>query len=211
MKAKTKTVLSVIINTVICLATTATVISYFFIKSPLIENGWESFKFFTTDSNVLTAIAAALTAAYNIAVLRGKRGALPRAVTFFKFMGAVSLTLVFLTVMCLLLPAYGAETVFGGTGFYMHVITPVLSVLSFAWLDGHRRIPLKQAWLGMPAIVAYGALYLTQVVILQNWSDFYLFNYGGRWYITLPVILSVSYGLSVLLSVLLNQLQRRNS
>ena len=58
MTAKTKTVLSLIINGVILLVTTGVMISYFISPGELIENGWDSFKFFTTDSNILAAISS---------------------------------------------------------------------------------------------------------------------------------------------------------
>ena len=58
-KAKTKTILSLICNCVIFLVTTGIFISYFFVKTKLIQSGWQSLRFFTTDSNLLTAVAAA--------------------------------------------------------------------------------------------------------------------------------------------------------
>ena len=65
-KAKTKTILSLICNCVIFLVTTGVFISYFFVKSRVIENGWQSLRFFTTDSNLLTAVAAALVAVCDV-------------------------------------------------------------------------------------------------------------------------------------------------
>ena len=72
-KAKTKTILSLICNCVIFFVTTGIFISYFFVKTKLIQSGWQSLRFFTTDSNLLTAVAAALVAVCDIQKLRGKR------------------------------------------------------------------------------------------------------------------------------------------
>ena len=60
MNVKTRTVISLVCNAVIVLVTTGIVISYFFVESKILKNGYESFMFFTTDSNILAAIGAAL-------------------------------------------------------------------------------------------------------------------------------------------------------
>lgn len=198
MTAKTKTVLSLVVNCLVLTVTTGVVISYFFVPGKAIRSGPESFRFFTTDANVLAAVAAALTAVCQIQILRGRRSHPLRAAAYLKLAGVVSLLLTFLTVMVLLVPAYGAAMQLGGTAFHMHVAAPTLSFVSFVWLDGHRRLPLSAAWVGIVPVVAYGALYLTQVVLLHNWEDFYLFNSGGLWYVTAPVMIAVAGALSLL-------------
>lgn len=209
MKRKSTAVASLVVNCLLFAVTTGVVISYFIAPGKLIRSGLESFRFFTTDSNVLAAVAAALTAVCQVQLLRGKRQRLPRVLTCFKLAGTVSLLLTFFTVLVLLVPAYGAATQLGGTGFHMHVAAPLLSLLSFVWLDGHDPVPASMAWTGTVPVIVYGAVYFTQVIVLQSWTDFYLFNRGGLWYVTALVLFGVSFGLSVSVCLLQRKIVRK--
>ena len=54
---KKKTILSLIFNLLAFVSTIIIFISYFFEEpSILIQNGWDSLKYFTTDSNILVAV-----------------------------------------------------------------------------------------------------------------------------------------------------------
>ena len=209
MTAKTKTVLSLIINGVILLVTTGVMISYFISPGELIENGWDSFKFFTTDSNVLAAVGCGAVAVCDALMLTKKINKIPHAVILLKYMGVIGLMLTFFTVLVLLVPAYGVALEYGGTGFHMHLSAPVAAFLSLVLLDGERNITLAQTPLGLVPVVFYGVFYMMQVVVLCNWWDFYLFNQGGMWYVTMPVIIALSYGMCLLVRLLYNRKRRR--
>lgn len=208
-KAKTKTILSLICNCVIFLVTTGVFISYFFVKSRVIENGWQSLRFFTTDSNLLTAVAAALVAVCDVQKLRGKRTDIAKPFMLLKFMGVISLMLTFCTVMCLLVPVYGAAMQLTGTAFHMHVTAPVLSFVSFVFLEADRKLSLAQSFLGMVPMALYGTAYFLQVLVFENWMDFYAFNQGGRWYITVPVIFTATCLMCLLVRLLRNKMTER--
>ena len=208
-KAKTKTILSLICNCVFFFVTTGVFISYFFVKSRVIENGWQSLRFFTTDSNLLTAVAAAPVAVCDIQKLRGKRTDIAKPFMLLKFMGVISLLLTFCTVMCLLVPVYGAAMQLTGTAFHMHVTAPVLSFVSFVFLEADRKISLAQSFLGLVPMALYGTVYFLQVLVFENWMDFYAFNQGGRWYITVPVITAATCLMCLLVRLLRNKMAER--
>lgn len=208
-KAKTKTILSLLCNGVSILVTTGIFISYFFVKSDILENGWQSLRFFTTDSNLLAAIAAALVAVCDVQKLRGRRTDIAKPFMLLKYMGVVSLLLTFCTVMCLLVPIYGAERELTGTAFHMHVAAPVLSFVSFVFLEADRKISLAQSFLGLVPMAVYGTVYFLQVLVFENWMDFYAFNQGGRWYITVPVIFAATFLMCMLVRLLRNKMAKR--
>ncbi|MBQ3987315.1 MAG: hypothetical protein II629_00985 [Ruminococcus sp.] len=208
-KAKTKTILSLICNCVIFFVTTGIFISYFFVKTKLIQSGWQSLRFFTTDSNLLTAVAAALVVVCDIQKLRGKRTDIAKPFMLLKFMGVISLLLTFCTVMCLLVPVYGAAMQLTGTAFHMHVTAPVLSFVSFVFLEADRKISLAQSFLGLVPMALYGTVYFLQVLVFENWMDFYAFNQGGRWYITVPVIFTATCLMCLLVRLLRNKMTER--
>ena len=100
---------ALILNILVVIATTAITVSYYFhSNNPLVETGLDSYKFFTTDSNILAAISALVMIPYEIGILRGKRDKLPHAAVVLKFVGMVAVMLTFLTVIFLLLPVYDA-------------------------------------------------------------------------------------------------------
>lgn len=209
MSSKSKTVLSLILNLTVAVVTTGIVISYFFVESPIRTDGWDSFRFFTTDSNVLAAIAAVIVAVYDIKILRKKIDKIPHVVIVFKYIASVGMALTFSTVMAFLIPVYGPALLLGETGFHMHVFAPLATIFSIMLLEKHSRIAFAESLLGMLPIVTYGAVYFTEVLLIteQNggWSDFYAFNLGGYWYITLSAMLTVSFLLSQLIRLLHNR------
>lgn len=211
MSVKKKTVLSLICNGIVLLVTTGIVISYFFVKSKLVRNGWESFIFFTTDSNVLAAIASVPVIVCDIKILRGMNATVARPFTLLKYAAVVSLLLTFFTVMCLLVPLYGAALELGRTGFHVHLTAPLLTFVSFVFFDPHGRLNMRDTLFGLLPTLLYGAVYFTEVVVLKSWWDFYAFNSGGRWYLVMPVIIGFSYLLCVLVRLVKNKVGDRRS
>lgn len=206
--SKLKTVASLVLNSLIVLITTGVVISYFIVESDVIQNGWESFRFFTTDSNILAAAAALAVAVCDIRMLKGKRGSLPHTVEILKYVGTVSVLLTFCTVMFFLIPIYGVEMQLGGTGFHMHVGAPMMSLVSFCFLEKQSRLRLTEMLFGLLPTVIYGAVYFIEVVLISEsnggWADFYAFNQGGAWGVTIAVMLTATALISFLVALLHN-------
>ena len=88
----------------------------------------------------------------------------------------------------------------------MHVAAPVLSFVSFVFLEQHTRLSIRDALIAILPVVIYGIMYFLQVVVFKNWMDFYAFNSGGMWYLIMPVIIGVSFGMSLLIRLLRNKL-----
>lgn len=209
MTVRTRAILSLIINAGVFLATTTIVITSLFIKSEILEHSYHTFMFFTTDSNILTAIASALVMICEIKILQGKRTTVARAFTLLKYAGVVGLMLTFFTVLCLLIPIYGIAMEWGGTGLHVHVLAPVLSFVSFVFLEQHTKLSLSDAVIGILPVIIYGAVYFLQVVVIKNWMDFYAFNSGGRWYLIMPLIIAISFAMSLFVRFLRNKVRER--
>ena len=209
MTVRTRTIISLLINAAVFLATTAIVITSLFVKSEILEYNYQTFWFFTTDSNILTAIASALVMICDIKILQGKRTTVARAFTLLKYAGVVGLMLTFFTVICLLIPIYGIAMEWGGTGLHMHVLAPVLSFVSFVFLEEHTRLSVSDAIIGILPVIIYGGVYFSQVIIFGNWIDFYAFNSGGRWYLIMPLIIAISLSMSLFVRFLRNKVRER--
>ena len=105
------------------------------------DGGWTTeklkvaFRFFTCQSNVLCAATALLTAA---ALLAGN-DPIPRWVWTLKYIGTAGVTLTMLTVFLYLWPMLGKDgykKLLGGADFFLHLLTPMLAILSFFLLRG---------------------------------------------------------------------------
>lgn len=173
---------SIIINAVIFIATFAAVISHFRKDGVWrFKNGLKQFRYFTVLSNILCAIAALLMAISQLG------GGASRPVFLLKYLGTVSVTLTFLTVLLFLAPTQGGFAQwFGGEYFYTHLAGPVLAILSFCLLE-RQRMSLGTAMMGLLPMLLYGAVYIYKVLLApedQRWEDFYGFNRNGMWLIS---------------------------
>ena len=193
MLTKPKLITAVIINALTALITTGIVISYFFEQpSVLMKHGYETFRFFTTDSNILAALAALVMLWFEVKILRKKRTSLPKWAVVLKFMGTVSVMLTLLTVLAFLVPIYGPELVLG-TYAHVHVGAPLMALVTFVFLETEHSMRLHEVLLGIFPMFVYGCVYMTEVVVIGEanggWSDFYQFNQNGMWYITILMML----------------------
>lgn len=185
MMTKRKTVISLIVNLLIFIITVVVFISYFFVEpNILIKNGWESLKYFTTDSNILTAIASLIVAVFDIRILQKKADTLPKAVVLFKFIGTSCVTMTFGATILFLMPFYGTMVI-GGTLFIVHVSTPLMALLSFILLETVCHIRIREMLLALLPMYGYGMLYFIMVRVIGEanggWKDFYAYNRGGNY------------------------------
>ena len=206
--SKKQAVISLILNSLIVLATTGVVISYFLFPGKAIKSGFESFRFFTTDSNILSALAALVVVIFDIKILRGKIKSLPHAVEVFKFIGTTAVMLTFCTVMVFLIHIYGPALLLLGTAFHMHVGGPLMALCSFALVEKNTRLSVPEAFLGLLPMAVYGTVYLVEVVLIGapngGWEDFYAFNQNNNWQVTVAVMLAATTAISFLVRLLHN-------
>ncbi len=157
-------------------------------------------RYFTTLSNQLSAIASIV---YLICVFTGRTmdgTQLPTGVGILLHVSTVAVMVTFLTVMFFLGPMYGFKPMLAGTELYMHLFGPLFAFFANVFFVRSADLPMAAMWLGALPVVLYGIVYLRMVVFLGKekggWEDFYGFNQGGRW----PLSVSVMYAGSLILS-----------
>lgn len=192
-----------VLNLLIVLTTAGAVLSYF-IGGPdvLGSQGIMCFRYFTTDSNILAAIASLLYLSFR---LSGRP--VPAWVTVLKFTGTVAVSITFLVVVFFLAPmgavnGNGFQTVvmfFSGAVFVLHFTTPVLSFISAVLLENEPALSRRQAAWGVVPTVVYAAVYLYMVVFAERWTDWYGFTFGGH-YEVIPAVIAVMLAFSLGLS-----------
>lgn len=159
------------------------------------------FVFFTVDSNILAALTSILMLVYQI---RGK--GIPQWALIAKFVGTTAVGVTFFTVVFFLGPMTSYGEMFAGSGLYLHLIVPLLEMISFCLLERNRPLSFKESLWGLLPTFLYGTLYLVMVIVIGQenggWNDFYGFNIGGFWYVSYLVMHAATLGLCQLLRLL---------
>ena len=156
--------------------------------------GLYSLRFFTILSNLFAGIAAFLVA---ITLTRS-----PYWIWLAKYVAACSVTVTFLTVMVFLGPALGFKAMLSGRDFYLHLCGPLLTLLSFVFLERFYTLPFSTALLGVIPVIVYGLVYFFEVVVWRRWDDFYGYNKNGKW----PVSMAAMYAGGFLVCVIVRAL-----
>jgi len=162
-----------------------------------IGSGMVGFRFFTVQSNVFCAVAALLmcfapTSAWVWAL---------------KYIGTAAVTVTMLTVFLFLGPNLGYKPLLSGKELIMHLITPLLAILSFLCLE-KRGMTVWTALTGVLPVLLYGSLYLYKVVYApedRRWDDFYGFNKNGKWPFSFAALLAGGFAVCMLFLLLQNR------
>ncbi|QUC66168.1 hypothetical protein [Aristaeella hokkaidonensis] len=169
------------LNILIALITLIIVVSFFRKEGQWVpERGKFALRFFTTLSNMLCAAACLLTA------LAINAGGIPEWIWMLKYIGTAAVTVTMLTVLFFLAPTFGKgalKVLLSGTDLFMHLITPLLALVSFCVFE-RRGMTFCQSLWGMLPVVLYGPVYLYKILFAlpeKRWDDFYGFNKQGKW------------------------------
>ena len=154
-----------------------------------IDRGKKAFRFFTCLSNVFCAFTALLTAVFRIS------GSLPDFVWILKYIGTAAVTVTMLTVLLFLGPVYNYKDLLKGSDLFMHMITPLMALVSFCVFE-KRGMNFETALSGLLPVLLYGPLYLYKTVYApeeKRWEDFYSFNRTGKWPVSLAAMLTGTF------------------
>ena len=210
MSTEFRIILSLICNLAIAVSTTVICIGYF--RNSDVgwnaENGRKSFRFFTIQSNALCAAAALLMCIAEVYCLTQGNAAVPTAVLLLKYIGTAAVTVTLVTVLVYLGPAIGYPPLFAGSSFYMHLVGPLLAIVSFCFLEKSGHLSFAASLTGMLPVILYGALYLYKVIVREGredgWQDFYGFNKDGRWKVSIVMMLIMTFLICFILRLLYN-------
>lgn len=141
---------------------------------------WKAFKYFTVQSNLFMGVASGISLYF----LVFKKDKYPTWIVVLKLMAVTCLTLTFLTVLGYLAPLMGIWLVFLGANLYMHLIIPVLSIVTFITIEP--KVDLKFKWNLFSIIPSgtYGIFYLSCLCAFNDFGnvdgwDWYAFGTFG--------------------------------
>ena len=179
----------------------------------------EMFRFYTVDSNVLMGIVSLLFLISEIQILRCKKEKVSRLLYILKLIGTVGTSLTFLTVVLYLGPISknGMLSMFLNANLFFHLITPVLSIITFIFFENTDTLKFKDSFLGVSTMTLYAIFYVVNILIhVENGKvspayDWYWFVQNGVWtmIIVLPVMLFFTYLISFVLLKINNLFWKR--
>ena len=163
---KKKTIGSLIINTF-------TMISVIVCTIILSLRGPKTFRMFTTQSNVIVGIVAAIIVVFDILILLKKYNELPKWLRILKMITTTGVTLTFLVVVFYLgfvaiAEGYSYFIMFENTNICFHFLTPVSAIISFILFEGKKDINIKNTFLNIIHMVGYSIFYAINVFTHLN-------------------------------------------
>ena len=179
---------------------------------------FRALRYFTVDSNLLMGLFALWTAIDQRRVLTGKKAEVSAVSYVLALTGTVGVTLTMLVTIFFLVPTmgriYGYFSLFEKSNFFMHLVNPVLSIITFLRFEKASNIAFKHTFTATIPLVIYAVYYLREVFthmtdgVIQKGYDWYgFFGFGLKSaYIILPLIYLVTW----LISFTLWKLYRKN-
>lgn len=175
--------------------------------------GPKTFRMFTTQSNIVSGIVAAIIVVFDILVLLKKYNEIPNWLKIVKMIATTGVTLTFFVVVFYLgfvavAQGYSYFILFRSTNICFHLLTPISAILSFILFEGRSNIKFKYTFLNMIHMICYAIFYTINVFTHLNSGgsvnkdyDWYYFVLGENWTYIFAVfgILIVTYGIGLVL------------
>ena len=157
----------------------------------------KAFRFFTVQSNAFCAAAAGLLCLFPAASWAW----------LLKYIGTAAVTVTMLTVFLFLGPSIGGyRDLLRGSDLFMHLINPLLALISFCVLE-RRGLRFSLSLTGLLPVALYGALYGWKILLAppeKAWEDFYGFNKNGKWQVSVLAMLGGAFLICLALMAIQN-------
>lgn len=201
--------LSIIFNCLIFIftlfATISMIIGFKFMGQleVLSERNFKSFKYFTVDSNVFAGLISLAYLIYKLTPAGKKQTTLPRAFYILKLAASTGVTLTMMVTVFFLAPSSHGNFLhyFMNSNFFMHLITPLLCIISFIFFEASEPVKLASTIPGILPMLLYSFYYTPNILLhLDNGKvdrayDWYNFLAGGVntiWFV-IPLLYGVTW------------------
>ena len=163
-------------------------------------NNPNTFRMFTTQSNVIAGITAGIILVYEVLIILKKKDKLPDWLRIVKMVTTTAVTLTLLVVLFYLgfvaiAEGYSYFIMFRNTNICFHLLTPISAILSFILFEGGNKINFKFTFLNLIHMISYSIFYsinvfthLTPEGKVDRKYDWYYFVLGENWTFAFVVI-----------------------
>ena len=129
-----------------------------------LKQGFTMLMFYTVDSNILALIASLLVGIYALKAYRSGVK-IPESIKMLKYISVCCLTVTFIVVVLVLAPMNGIKgyqmMLFSGDMLFHHLISPVLSILTFLMFDRVSYSNSKSASFALIPTIIYAVILIT--------------------------------------------------
>ena len=191
----------VIVLTIISL--TLNITDYYGDATP--ESGIGTLRMYTTLSNIIATLAAAVCIPFQIEGLLKNKYRLPEWIVEVMYVGATAISFTFVVTISLISMRMGiVETMFIRSNLFMHTLTPIFTLLLFTVAIADTHIKFRYSFAAIIPTFIYAFLYAICVFGTHVWRDHYYLGEFMPWPVAFILFIAVSFGLSQLLRFLHN-------
>ncbi len=206
---KTREKISIIMNILIFVftlfATISMIVGFKFMGEieVLSSRNFKSFRYFTVDSNVFAGLISLAYVIYRFTAKGKNEDSLPKAFYILKLAATTGVTLTMMVTVFFLAPTSNGNFMhyFMNSNFFMHLITPLLCIISFIFFEPSKQEKLAMTIPGILPMLLYSFYYTPNILLhLDNGKvdpayDWYHFLSGGLntiWFV-IPVLYVVTW------------------
>ena len=204
-KEKISFILNLLIFVFTLFATISMIIGFKFMGEieVLSSRNFKSFKYFTVDSNVFAGIISLAYVIFKCSPKGKKSAAMPKVFYFLKLAATTGVTLTMMVTVFFLAPTSNGNFLhyFMNSNFFMHLITPLLCIISFIFFEAAEPQKLTSTIPGILPMLLYSFYYTPNILLhLDNGKvlpayDWYNFLAGGLqtiWFV-IPLLYFVTW------------------
>lgn len=170
-------------------------------------NGFLSFIFYTMISNTLAICSISFVIPYAVEGIQKKRFVLPRWVTTMHFLSTTSIAITMVLVISFMSWA-SPDDAFGGSNLILHIICPVLILISFFQIENNSIYKLKDCLIGCIPFYIYIIVYFIEVYFISEenggWPDIYQIREHISLLMAVPLSLVLPFVVSWMIAALSN-------
>ena len=206
---KTRGKISIIMNILIfaftLFATVCLIIGFKFMGQfeVLSERNFKSFKYFTVDSNIFAGLISLAYVIYKFTPKGKESEKLPPALYILKLAATTGVTLTMMVTVFFLAPTSNGQFLryFMNSNFFMHLITPLLCIISFIFFEAAEAKKLSVTIPGILPMLLYSFYYTSNILLhldkgkVNPAYDWYHFLAGGLntiWFV-IPLLYLVTW------------------
>ncbi len=169
----------------------------------------EFFHYFTINSNFLTAFSASMIIPYAIEGIRKKHFSYPKWIAVLHYSGLVCTTLTMVFAIAII-SWVDPVMAFGGYNFNLHLLCPIMVIVSFFLVESGYHFSMKNAFLAELPTLIYMVIYFIEVVVIGKenggWEDLYYMTVYAPIPVSIVLVLLLTTSITLLLRWLHNKL-----
>jgi hypothetical protein len=174
-------------------------------------DGESLFHYFTVLSNLVAAVGAAFMIPYAVEGIRRKRFVLPRWVTLFQYCGSVGVAITMVSAICIILPYQGARAAFGGMSFWLHLVSPLMTLILFQCVESEVLFRVRDLLVTMIPYWIYMLVYFVNVYLVGKWEDIYSTKDVLPPWTVAVLMIGIGFAVSAVLLLIHNRRARRSA